>query len=195
MRPIRWGLATAALALPLAIGVGCGGPSEAEKRAQARERQQQEEYRADLREYREDVRKRDGQQAEYEACMAQLGDLHKALKALDSRLNVGLSYNDYGNEVGDVVVVYDNADFSGLSEECLDKLGIKLEHALRQYQRAFNTWDDCFEDIDCDIDAIEPSLRVHWGRASTQLLGADIGAVQLEPVTNPQKPRKPASEP
>jgi hypothetical protein len=111
-------------------------------------------------------------EAEHEACMAHLGDLHQALRALDSGVQAGLSYRDYGNELRDVVAAYDNTDFSGLSAECLARVAVRLERALRQYQRAFGTWRAC----GCDTDAIEPSLRVCWERASTELRGADIGA-------------------
>jgi hypothetical protein len=187
---VKYGLAPV---IPLALamlGIACGGPSEEEQRQQARE---EREYRQDLREYRQDVRQLQRERAEYRRCIAALGDLKDALDALDSRLAVGLNYDEYGTEVGDIVVVYDNSDLTGLGHECLQRVGLKLERALQEYQKAFRAWDECFDDIDCDIDGIEETLQPYWNRASTALLAADIGMTQLEPVANPQRPRKPAS--
>ena len=186
-------IATLGLTCALLLGAGCGGQSEEEKRQEARELREEREYRAQLSEYRQEVDERREEQAAYERCVDTLGELQDALKAVDSRLGVGLNYDDYGDEIGNVVVVYDNADFSEAGPECLENVGLKLERALRQYQRAAQVWDECFDDIDCDLDGIEDDLQVYWNRASTAMLGAEIGMEQMEPVSNPQKPRKPES--
>jgi hypothetical protein len=129
---VKYGLAPV---IPLALamlGIACGGPSEEEQRQQARE---EREYRQDLREYRQDVRQLQRERAEYRRCIAALGDLKDALDALDSRLAVGLNYDEYGTEVGDIVVVYDNSDLTGLGHECLQRVGLKLERALQEYRK------------------------------------------------------------
>jgi hypothetical protein len=117
--------------------------------------------------------------AQAAACESEMGPLLKQLRELDSRLNVGLSYDEYTTEVGDVRVVYDRVVEDVEDPICLTSVGIPAETALNQYAKAASKWGDCFDDIDCDTDAIEPTLRRYWDKASSSLDVADEGLVEM----------------
>lgn len=154
-----------------AVPVACGGDSEEEKRQAAAEKQEQRE-RAERRK----------EQARFEDCEETFADLQDALTELGSRLDVGLSYDEYTNEVGDVKVAYDQTDFDSLEDfDCLGGVGLPLERALNQYSKAAGVWSDCFDDIDCDVDSIDPQLQSHWARATKAVESSKSGLDDLQP--------------
>lgn len=105
-----------------------------------------------------------------------------AVEELDSRLSVGLSYSDYATEVADVRVAYDQTDFDALEDiECMQGVGLPLERALNQFVRAANVWDECFEDIYCETDSVDPELQTHWSKASRLAGKADSGLDAMAP--------------
>jgi hypothetical protein len=101
-------------------------------------------------------------------CEEQLGPLLEALEDLDSRLGVGLVFQDYTNRVGDVSVEYDRVRFGALPIDCINEVGVPLENALNAYIRADNRWNECIGDFGCDIDSIEPELQRRWREASQE---------------------------
>lgn len=117
--------------------------------------------------------------AAYAACDRALGPLLKQLRELDSRLNVGLNYDEYTTEVGDIRVVYDSVVEQADDPTCLTSVGIPAEEALNQYAKATGKWEECFDDIDCDTDSIEPTLRKYWDRASTAIDTAEQGLEEM----------------
>jgi hypothetical protein len=104
-------------------------------------------------------------------------------RALDSRLDVGLSYDEYGDKVADLKVAYDNVDFDAAGTDgsfaCLSSVGVPLENALNQYMAAYRTWDACFDDFDCDTDSITPKLQAKWSKASRNVSNAADGLSKL----------------
>ena len=146
-------------ALMTAGSVGCGGPSEAEKQAEAKKEKA--------------AKKRAQERRRQAACVSTFEDLQTAVDELDSRLGVGLNYENYTTEVADVRVAYDQIDFEGLDDPvCTATVGLPLERALNQYVKAAGLWDDCFDDLDCDMDAVQPQMERHWEKASSNALVA-----------------------
>jgi hypothetical protein len=118
--------------------------------------------------------------ASYAKCKRQIGPLLDRLHELDSRLDVGLNYDEYTTQVGDVRVEYDTA-VDGIDDPlCLTAAGIPAETALNQYAKAANRWGECFDDLDCDTDTVEPTLRKYWDRASRAIETADEGLESLK---------------
>lgn len=132
----------------------------------------QEEY--DAQQARE---RREKQQAQEEAakCESQLADFLSALRELDSRLDVGLTYVEYSAQVGDVNVAYDQIPFDQLGTDCTIEAGVPSEDALNSYAKAVNIWDKCVSDFGCDTDTIDPELQAKWLDASTKLSEAERG--------------------
>jgi hypothetical protein len=55
---------------------------------------------------------------EAELCQSEVRSLLSALQELDSRLNVGLNLDEYGDYVGDAQVAYDRLDFDRIEGIC-----------------------------------------------------------------------------
>jgi hypothetical protein len=113
-------------------------------------------------------------------CQAQLGGLIAAEQDLDGRLGgVGVNYEEYGRQVGDISSAYNLVPFKQLEAECLTLVGIPAETGVNNYINAGNTWNDCFGDIYCDTDSIEPELQSAWAKASTNVDAAARGMAEL----------------
>lgn len=113
-------------------------------------------------------------------CDRQLGEFLELIGDLDSRLSVGLAYQDYSTRVGDVLSEYDRIEFKALGLECGTTVGIPAENAMRHYVNAHDTWGDCVADFDCDTDSIDPELQRHWATAANLLERADSSLDRLE---------------
>jgi hypothetical protein len=113
-------------------------------------------------------------------CKQAVGPLLAELHELDSRLDVGLNYDEYTDKVGDISVAYDGAAADIGGAECLAGVGVPAERALNQYVKASNVWGDCFEDINCDDDSIESTLQSHWTKASIAIDSADSGLESIK---------------
>lgn len=161
--------------LTLAAVTGCGADEEAEKREQAAAAEKREAER----ERREAAMKA---RAEAEACQEQMEPLVDELAELNSRLGVGLSYDEYTNKVGDVRVAYDNIDYDELGDAatCLSEVGVPAEKALNQYVKAASAWGDCFDDIDCSNDTVDPTLQRHWSKATPLVERAKDGLREVQ---------------
>jgi hypothetical protein len=107
------------------------------------------------------------------ACEKKLGRFIEELQEIDSRLAVGLSYDEYGSFVADARVEYDKINFNSVTPECLFKVGVPAENALNDYVKAFKVWDRCFQRLGCDIDSIDPQLQKEWSQAETRLNSVD----------------------
>ncbi|UGS35638.1 hypothetical protein DSM104329_02033 [Capillimicrobium parvum] len=116
-----------------------------------------------------------------ESCEHAMGEFQDSISELDSRLNVGLSYDEYTDKLGDVQVTYDQVDYDELDDNprCLSGVGVPLESALNQYLKAANIWSDCFDDVSCSNDSIQGSLQLRWAKASAKIRAAKNGMDDL----------------
>ncbi len=116
------------------------------------------------------------------ACHDMLQPLVDAEHDLSGRLDIGMTYADYGSAVGTVSVAYGNVDADALEEDfaCLSDIAVPAEAAFNQYRAAYNVWNNCFESLSCDTDSIDGTLQKHWTRAGTQLTKAKNGLEALE---------------
>lgn len=97
---------------------------------------------------------------------------------LDSRLHIGLSYDEYTDKVGDLKVAYDQVDFDSADADqldCLTAVGLPAEQALNQYTRAASAWSKCFDDVDCSNDSVKPTWQRHWAQATRKTNAAKDG--------------------
>ena len=93
------------------------------------------------------------------------------MQELNSRLGVGLNYDEYTDHVGDLRVAYDDVPFDELDAndlECVTGAGAPAENAFNEHVKAVNVWQKCFEDIDCDNDSIKPQVQQRWEKAGEQ---------------------------
>lgn len=118
---------------------------------------------------------------DYQRCQQQLGDLLHAEQQLDSRLDIGLTYDDYGNRLGDVQVEYKQVPFKQLGDTCTAEVGVPAENALNEYVKSENIWTKCFDDPDCDDSSIKDSLRQHWSKATQYVDRANRGLASMAP--------------
>jgi hypothetical protein len=148
------------IALAAVLCSGCGGPSAA-ARAQARA--------ADFALLAPELKDRLSTQAAAvkTACENQAGAFLNSISDLDSRLDVGLSFDEYSSAVGDANVEHDRVVPSSLHGNCLSAAAAD-ESALNFYINAENTWSDCFSNDYCTTDQIEPQLQKQWAKASTK---------------------------
>lgn len=152
------------------VVAGCGGPSQEQKDAAARERARATKL------------KTAAEEAAVVAvtCRQQVGGLLRALRSTESRLNVGMSFSDYGEQVGDISIGYDNMPIPRMDIDCVGGPGVAGERAFNSYRDAYNTWNSCIADYDCDTDSIDPELQRHWAKASRQTASARSSLVALE---------------
>lgn len=64
---------------------------------------------------------------------------------------------------------------SNLSGACLDAAA-KAEQALNRYVSAYNTWNDCLNDFECNPDSIDPDLQRQWSAATSKIAAAKAAA-------------------
>lgn len=103
-----------------------------------------------------------------EDCIDEVGAFFDALFDLNSRLDVGLNFSAYSERVGDAKVAYDRIDIDALDAACIT-VAAKAEDAYNAYADAYNTWNACIGDTNCDNDSITPDLQDDWAKASTLL--------------------------
>jgi hypothetical protein len=99
-------------------------------------------------------------------CPDEVVELVEALEDLDSRLSVGLNFAAYSERVGDARVAYDRIDVDDLDGGCIEHVGAPAEDAMNAYVRAYNVWNDCISDIECENDTITPDLQAEWADAT-----------------------------
>lgn len=125
------------------------------------------------------------QQAAYDNCSSRTSELLTVLQELDSRLNVGLAYRDYGEKVGDVQVAYDSSVEAILAEtdDCLAKVGVPLENAFNRYREVQDIWTDCIDDAYCNFSegAVNEKVQKKWAAATKSLAKADRNLEALAP--------------
>jgi hypothetical protein len=115
---------------------------------------------------------------DYQFCKETLGPSMDALEDLRSRLDAGMTYDDYASELSDINVEFNRAGASLRRGEC-HGVWVALEGALNNYIEANSLWNDCLQDL-CSDAAFNKSLQPAWGRASRALSNAQIELTTLE---------------
>jgi hypothetical protein len=123
-------------------------------------------------------------QEEFDECDTAFRPLLNELAELNSRLSVGLNFDDYSTSVADVRVVYDQAvvDLDFDSDACLP-IGTELEKAYNQYAQSQSVWNDCINDDNCIFSESEQQAQVQkkWARAGEIIEGARSDLDALAP--------------
>ncbi len=101
-------------------------------------------------------------------CEQQTGNLLAELDGLESRLAIGVDYQEYLKRVGDARVAYERIPVNDLDLRCLN-VAAPAEKVLRTHLEAAEVWTKCVGDRDCKNDSIRPRLRRKWKKASSQL--------------------------
>jgi hypothetical protein len=115
----------------------------------------------------------------YDQCNHQIGKWMTALKALNSRLDIGLTESDYTRELGNISVIYHEIDFNSLSPQCLVP-GVNAEKAFNDYIDASNAWSKCFASLTCTNAKVRPKLQSFWAAATRQLDKANTELQKLQ---------------
>lgn len=109
------------------------------------------------------------------SCDGDVDSFIRSLRVLDSRLNVGLTYPQYRDRLGDISVSYDDAvsviEQGDVDGRCLT-VAIRGEKAFNLYIKAQNVWNRCIQNIGCSTDSIEPQLQRIWAKASKRVAQA-----------------------
>ncbi|WP_309649904.1 hypothetical protein [Nocardioides sp.] len=185
-------LALLTLLALLLSGCGEGGPTDAEK-AEASASADAERFAEAAAENAEEAAAAEEAEAErvraaktrrFQACTKGTKPLMSALQQINSRLSIGMNFDEYGDRVGDAQVGYDQV-FAGpdLERTCLLKVGVPLEGALNKYIEVFNIWNDCVQDYYCDFNEGETNDKAQkrWGKATTMVAAAEKGLSGLKP--------------
>ena len=166
-----------------ALLVACG-ESEQDKAAKEKYRKALAEYRSDLKEWKKD-------QVAYDECVDSIDTFRSEMKELDGRLGVGLNFEDYATKVGDVAAAYNQTDFESGGLDCVTEVGLPLETAVGQYEKAYDIWQECFEDIYCENESIDADLQKHWAKATIQIERSDRALERLKVGPRPERPARP----
>jgi hypothetical protein len=97
------------------------------------------------------------------------------MDALRRRLAVGVTYDQYVDEVNGVRDTYRAIPIGSLQLDCLGAVGTTAEKALNRYIEAANEWGECVAELGCGSAAIEPVLQREWRIASRFLSAAENG--------------------
>ncbi len=118
-------------------------------------------------------------QADAARCERQLEGFLSSLEELDSRLNVGLNFNEYSTQVGDIQVEYDRVPFNALDVDCVGEVGVSAEKAFNAYATAQSVWSDCFDSLSCSNSEIDPELQRQWAKAAGLVAAARRGLASM----------------
>lgn len=103
-------------------------------------------------------------------CQSQLGGFVGSMDSLRRRLAVGVTYDQYVNEVHAIRSTYDRIPSDEVEIDCLDAVGTPAEKAFNRYIEAANDWGDCVSELGCESGTVEPVLQRRW-RIAAHLLG------------------------
>jgi hypothetical protein len=119
--------------------------------------------------------------AAYTECQTNVGAVVDRLRDLHSRLDLGLDYAEYADQVGDVIAAYDDIPFKRLRDPaCAAHVGLPAEKAVNEHIKARRLWHDCLGRIGCSGASIKPRLQPYWSRAArlTERAGRDLEAMR-----------------
>ncbi len=101
-------------------------------------------------------------------CQQQTRNLLAGLEGLESRLAIGVDYQEYLRRVGDARVAYERIPVNDLDLRCINAVA-PAEKALRTHLEAAEVWTKCVGDRKCENDSVRRQLRRKWKTASNQL--------------------------
>jgi hypothetical protein len=123
-------------------------------------------------------------QAEFDRCRRKLAPLVNSLSEIDSRLNVGMNYGEYGDRLGDTQVAYDRTvkAIRKQTPECIDA-AVALEDAFNAYLKVYGVWGDCIDDYYCDFSEGVPNDKAQagWAKATRAIDKAERLLRQMRP--------------
>jgi hypothetical protein len=112
-------------------------------------------------------------------CLTMIGPFADAMQEIDSRLDVGLSEQDFVQKVGTAKVRHDRIDAKALSGACLDA-GVSYETALNHYIEAASKWSNCVSSYSCTFKKINGYMQSQWLAASSKIEKAKAAVDKLQ---------------
>jgi hypothetical protein len=110
-----------------------------------------------------------------ELCQSQIGGFLGSIDSLRRRLAVGVTYDQYVDEVNGIRSNYRDVPVDKLRIDCVNAVGVPSEQALNRYIQAANDWGDCVSELGCGSAEVEPVLQQRWRAASHFLSEAQSG--------------------
>lgn len=102
------------------------------------------------------------------------------MDSLRRRLAVGVTYEQYVDEIHAVRSTYRDVPVDELEIDCVSAVGVPAEKAFNRYIEAANEWGECVSEAGCGSAQIEPVLQQRWRAASHFLSEAEKGLRQIE---------------
>ncbi len=115
-------------------------------------------------------KKRDAAAMGSDTCRGRLGAFVGSMDSLRRRLAVGVTYDQYVDEVEAVRDTYGKIDADEVGIDCLAAVGTPAEKAFNRYIEAANDWGDCVSEAGCESADVEPVLQRQW-RTAAHFLG------------------------
>jgi hypothetical protein len=112
-------------------------------------------------------------------CQSQLGSFVGSMDGLRRRLAVGVTYDQYVNEVHAIHSTYKDISVDAVEIDCLNAVGAPAEKAFNRYIEAANDWGECVSELGCGSATVEPILQHRWRIASHLLSEAEDGLRSL----------------
>lgn len=113
-------------------------------------------------------------------CEADVGGFVASMEALRKRLAVGVTYDQYLDEIHAVRSTYLEIPVAALPIDCLAAVGTPGEHAFNRYIEAANDWGECVSEAGCEAAQVEPVLQRKWRLAADLLDEADAGLQRVD---------------
>jgi hypothetical protein len=108
------------------------------------------------------------------ACGAQLTRFIRSLDGLRDQLAVGLTYDQYLENIEKLQHAYREIPVAAEPVRCVVGAGVPAERALNQHIEAANAWGDCLAES-CELSSVEPEIKRRWARASVLITDAQEG--------------------
>jgi len=98
----------------------------------------------------------------------------RSLDGLRDQLAVGLTYDQYLENVRQLQHAYRAIPVGAEPVRCVVGAGVPAERALNQQIEAANAWGDCLAES-CQLSSVEPEIKRRWARASVLITDAQEG--------------------
>lgn len=108
-------------------------------------------------------------------CQSQMGSFVGSMDSLRRRLAVGVTYEQYVDEIHAIRSTYRRIPVQRLEVDCLTAVGTQSEKAFNRYIEAANDWGECIGETGCGSATVEPALQRRWRIASHFLSEAEDG--------------------
>jgi hypothetical protein len=107
-------------------------------------------------------------------CGSDLTRFIRSLDGLRDQLAVGLTYDQYLENVRQLRRAYRAIPVAAEPVQCVVGAGVPAERALNQQIEAANAWGDCLAES-CELSSVEPEIKRRWARASVLITDAQEG--------------------